>query len=389
MVNRFGMKKTQPNERLAERQRRLLKAIWPAGMPDTDRAILEAVPKERRASILDRLEAVWRADQGEPLGPLANLAGLKRAAFFNLRKAWGQHSLAGIVPNETRAGRKVTTAKDDPIRSRARELLRAEPRARNVDIAKRLLGSDALKSDRNVQLANLQRSERMVQHERRTLSQDEDFLRAAYGQGILVDITAISVILDEDPRGLAVVGMVIETASGIILGSALGRASEGVSIEIAALSNSLEFLAQHRADRPLSQSGKPDLTAVLANGVDLDRAEEQLRKSVDELTLAKAGGFSFGAQAVQNIGPRVGRMVLNPRRTLSIDVDSFVKKRRFNSLPVDQARSVWKREVDRHNSDRIRALVAAKIIDGGGVADGHLAKVIRATIAAVGAAQTD
>jgi hypothetical protein len=86
-------------ETLHDREIELVARVWPEGMPTRDRVVLDALPAGDRSRILKRLEAVWRADCGEPLGPLADLAGLKRAAFFNLRRSWRAKSLAGLVPN--------------------------------------------------------------------------------------------------------------------------------------------------------------------------------------------------------------------------------------------------------------------------------------------------
>ena len=71
----------------------LISLIWPEGMPDRERIVFEGLSSPKREAVLKRLEAVWRAENGEPWEPLATTVGLGRAAFYNLRRAWREQSL--------------------------------------------------------------------------------------------------------------------------------------------------------------------------------------------------------------------------------------------------------------------------------------------------------
>lgn len=124
---------------IERRQQQLIALVWPDGISERDRVVMDAVPASNRKNLLDRLEAVWRAERGEPLGPLADLARLKRAAFYNLRVAWRTHSLAGLVPHDTRSGRRVDASDESPLRKEAETLLRSNPLSRNVDVARRIM----------------------------------------------------------------------------------------------------------------------------------------------------------------------------------------------------------------------------------------------------------
>lgn len=369
---------------LPGRQAELVSRVWPEGIPTRDRVVLEAVPATGRARTLNRLEAVWRAERGEPLGPLAELAGLGRAAFYNLRVAWRTKSLAGLVPHDTRSGRRVTASDDDPLRLRASAHLRDEPGRRNVEIAKLLMDQDTSlvgdNSGPHDALTVLQRLERLVREERRGLARDPVFLTGAFGQGLVLDLTAVSIVLGGAERELAVVAIIMETASGLILGSALGRKDEGRLLQCNALVAGLDFLRQHKADLPPSRDAAPDLGLMLPSGVDPGRVVEALVAHVDELTVGRVGGFSFGQQVVQVVGSRIGRMPLNPRRTLSFDIEDFMSRRMAPTVTLLEAQAVWAREVDRHNADRIVALVDAGIVYGG-LPEGRLAAVVRAILA--------
>lgn len=377
---------------VARRQERLIGLVWPEGIADRDRVVLEAVPAAGRERLLDRLEAVWRADRGEPLGPLADLAGLKRAAFYNLRSAWRAHSLAGLVPHATRPGRGIDIEKNHPLRKQAGELLRSDPLRRNVDIAKSILTSNPqlLRDDagRNDALTVVQRLQRLVREERRHLTADPEFVRDAYGGELVLDLTAVQIVLEGAELSLAVAAILMETASGIVLGSALGTEDDGASLQRQALVAGLTFLKENEADLQPASDAKPGLGWMLPPGMDAESLTGLIEPNVGELEMGRAGGFSFGQQVLQVVGPRIGRIPLNPRRTLTsgVDINAYLERRIAPIVPLGEARAIWAREIDRHNTERVSALTTADVI-GGGVPDGRLAAVIRAVAQALAKAQ--
>lgn len=373
---------------VGERQEELIALVWPEGMPIRDRIVMEAVPAAVRNQLLNRLEAVWRAEQGEPPGALANLAGLKRAAFYNLRVAWRKNSLAGLVPHDTRSGRRIDADKDDPLRSQAVALLRASPLRRNVDLAKSIM--DANRSlvpedaGPNYALTVLQRLQRLVGEERRRLAADPAFVGTAYGGELVLDLTAVQIIIESSGRSLAIAAILLETASGLVLGSALGEMHQGTSLQCDALKSGLSFLESQKADIADSSDAMPRLGWMLPPGVDAEQIAGSVEPHVGELIMGRAGGFSFGQQVLQVVGPRIGRTPLNPRRTLlaNVDMEEYPKRRVAPVLTLDEARAIWAREVERHNADRVDALTKAGII-GRGVPHGRLAAVIRAMLVAL------
>lgn len=373
---------------IERRQQQLIALVWPDGISERDRVVMDAVPASNRKNLLDRLEAVWRAERGEPLGPLADLARLKRAAFYNLRVAWRTHSLAGLVPHDTRSGRRVDASDESPLRKEAETLLRSNPLSRNVDVARRIMEAnpDLVRTDAgaNHALTVLQRLQRLVGDERRRLTGDPKFVRAAFGGEMVLDLTAVQIVLDGTERALAVAAILMETASGIVLGSALGRKDDGRALQREALSAGLSFLQLNRADLPPQPDTMPGLGWMLPPDIHAESLIQTLEPHVSELVMGRAGGFSFGQQVQQVTGPRIGRIPLNSRRTLlaDMDIDEYLKSRVAPIVALEEARGIWMREVERHNVDRIVALTRANII-GGGVTDGRLAAVIRASLVAL------
>lgn len=371
---------------LAERQSRLIAQVWPDGMPPRDQVVLGAVPEDERSRLLDRLEAVWRASRGEPLAPLAKLADLKRAGFYNLRKAWERNSLSGLIPHESRSGRGTVVEIDDPLRALARTLLTERPLARNVDLAKALMDGrpDLLPETAGPHgaLSTLQRLERLVREERSRLVLDPQYLKGAYGAGLVLDLTAVSIVLDEEPRALCVVALLMEMASGLVLGSALGRAADGIGLQRSALEGGLSFLRRRKADVAPLEGAPPDLSVVLTDGVDADRFSEAMSPCTGVMHVGRVGGYSFGSFAGQIVGQRIGRVPMNPRRTLDIGPDAFMETRRAPVVSMEEARAIWTKEVERHNEDRVEALAKAGIVDGAS-SDGRLAVLARRTLGAL------
>lgn len=358
----------------------LLCKVWPGGLPDSDRKILEMLPPEKLEVVARRLEAVWLADKGKPLAHLAELAGLKRSAFFDLRKAWQAHSVAALVRFDSKRARGVTGEATEPLVFKAMEILReSKPSIRNIEVARRLRTVDPQNSVGD-KLHELQRAERYVQAARRKLLLDTEYLNNSYGRSIIIDLTAIDIIL-EDPRpSHAIVAMVLDAASGLVLGSALGPVSYGVDLQVAAIDDALDFLKEERADYIPKGGPAPDLAIMLPPELnDSDSITALLQAHAAGLVVGHAGGFSFGQHAVQCIGRRIGRVALAPRRTLTLDSVSKFFVPKFSGVSLERARALWARELIRHNMDRIEALKAAKLIGTRGKPKGSISYLIKMT----------
>ncbi|WP_298814721.1 hypothetical protein [uncultured Sphingomonas sp.] len=361
---------TDPQQLFAE--------IWPEGMPERERLVWEAISARERGTILKRIEAAFRGERGERWSDLAEGVGLKRAGFYKLRAGWRDHGIAGVVPNQTQQVRRVAVPDDHPLRSSAAALLRSEGgRARNVDLARRLLGGAPAKSGR--ELAELQKVERLVQHERRALALDPEFLAKTFGAGLLVDLTAVSVLLDGAEPAPAIVAVVAETSSGLVMGSAIGSRVDALHLERAAIGQALGFLRARRGDRDVDTVPASDLGLTLPPGVtESDADVDLLRGAVAHLEFGRPGGFGYGQALVQLVGPRIGRMVLAPRRTLPADGAAYASTRVAPVMTLEQAGAQWAREVLRHNEPVLKVLEDASLIDADGVASGPMTSALMA-----------
>ena len=56
--------------RNAQTSEDLISLIWPNGMTDREQIVFNGLLPSKREVVLKRLEAVWRAENGEPWEPL-------------------------------------------------------------------------------------------------------------------------------------------------------------------------------------------------------------------------------------------------------------------------------------------------------------------------------
>lgn len=353
--------------------------VWPAGIPESDRVVLEALLPETKARTLRRLSAVWRAEQGEDWRPLAKSIGLSRAGFYNLRKAWRELSLAGVIPHGTRTPRRVRSAPGSPMRDAARELLIADGlRRRNIDIARSLLEQDPHSPEigGNNDQTRRQWAVRLIRHERAALARNPDYQAANFGRRLAIDLSAVSIAIEGEAE-LAVAAVCIDVASSLILGSSLGRLQSAVWLQREAIAGARHFLSDRSADRSPSSWPKCDLNLMLPPEMSKFRDNEAIKASTTTLNLRAAGSYAFGQEIVQMIGPRIGRLSITPRKTLAIATDGLQAARRSLSLTPEAARARWDGEVYRHNRPILKAMELAGIF-GNGVSEGRIAAALAA-----------
>ena len=356
----------------ADLAEQLFRLVWPDGMPERERVIWDGLLPGVRETVVERLDAVWRAENGEAWKPLAEKIGVSRSSFFNLRKLWRENSLEGLVPFARQTPRRLATADDAPVRALARDVLRNSALAsRNVDLARTLLeNADPQDVSGSNDQAKVQWAERLIRHERRALSIDKSWLREKWGTSIIVDLTAVSIALKGQSE-LAVVAVCLDAASGLVLGSAIGRLKVALELERAAVDEAWRFIREHKADRNPKSHSPCNLSLMLPASCDTDRIAHALKGSIGTLEISVPGSYSFGQHIVQLIGPRIGRVGFAPRKTLSISTTDFSRARQVQELDLAIAHSFWLREVLRHNEHVYNALGAAGVINNG-CRDGRL-----------------
>ena len=348
-------------------------------MPTKDRVAYEAVAPDERPTVIKRLEAVWAASHGGDLAALAKGVGLKRAAFYNLRRAWSANSLIGIIPNAKRWGRTLSVSHDDPIRRKANILLRRlGGDARNVEVARRLLPAVATDDTPHARLIALQKAERIVQHERRNVATDPRYLRKGYGKGVLIELTGVQLLIDDGHPTMAVAAFVMDRSSGFILGASVGVAQDGSSLEIDAITSALAFLRNHRADRRLVGE-KPDCVIMLPAALTYAEVDlGPLQRVTGDLITNIRTAYPKGMLTVHIVGPRIGRLGLAPRKDLPIGPGDYPVENKWPRTTVERARAYFEREIYRHNESLLDALKRIGLVDGDGPHEADLSAVLEA-----------
>jgi hypothetical protein len=350
--------------RNAQTSEDLISLIWPNGMTDREQIVFNGLLPSKREVVLKRLEAVWRAENGEPWEPLAASIGLGRAAFYNLRKAWREQSIEGVIPYERRAARSLETPEDAPIRRLARNILRsADLASGNSLTARRLLneaGDDATIGGATQQ-TRLQWAERLIRHERRRLALDPQFLQKNFAKRIILDLTAIPIVIEGDEE-LAVVAIVMDTASGLILGDCFGTIDDAAELQLVATRIALAFVEDMRPGLSYDYTGYPDLDLILPPSRDAINPPASLLAASRSLEIRAPGTYAYGQQIVQTVGPKIGRIPLAPRKTLSVQREKFARSRKVADLDPIEASAFWQREALRHNEPILLALEKAGLL---------------------------
>lgn len=262
-----------------------------------------------------RLNAVWRAEQGErPLEWLAEFAGVSRARFFELRKAWSKRDLPALLRQQTR--KPSSKVKQSPLVEASVQYLRDNgPNTRNRAIARDLIAHGVLGEPvGEPSVTQIQKLDRYIRVARRLMQTDADFLIRHYGYGLLIDLVGTDVILDLGEPQTAVIALVIETASGVILGAGIGAAADESSIQASVIEQALQFVTYHRFDRRLPDWSQPDLFCAVSVDTNLDRAGEVLGHFANQVLITPSGGYARGLQAAHLLGPKMGPFALTPRR---------------------------------------------------------------------------
>jgi hypothetical protein len=360
----------------------LLRRAWPEGVPPAELAFLRSLPERRAEIVRRRLTALLAAD-GNPapdLTEIATSAGLSRTLFYNLRKRWSKNkSLRSISPYQPRSGGGAeapdgSRPDGDAGRRHSNEAeaalaeILADPLANNGQIASRVAVSTRTALDRRTLV-------KIVQRERRLLHFRPLDLLPVYGRSLLADITAVEIALEEDEHlEVAVLAMLIERATGLVLGHAVGTAQDGIALQVKAALRAVAFLAEHRADTPL---GTPVDIRVVVGPAELEqvaRIGDTLARHLGRENVVSVGWRRFGERAASLIG-QPGRVRLRPMATMPQQEMLDPSRIPGPRLSRADADALLGTELARHNRSALDGLRVVGLA-GGGEAAGAMSRRI-------------
>ena len=331
---------------------------WPQGLRESERAYLATLEPRRRAVVLARLAAILDLEEagedGRDPGSIAAAAaraGSGRTAFHAIRVRWAaSRSLEALAP-WGRRGVEGSNDGDgfDVARAEVCKLLLLLPGERNGSVA-RIAGRNL--GERSPSRPTLAR---IVQEERRRMSTTPEYLHAAYGAQLLVDLTAVSLALEDGTA--VVVYVVIEEASLLILGHSTGTALHP-PLPGTAAKKALLTLGKLHADGPGARGG---LLLVAPDGMP-EASIAALRAA--GVTVEAAGPRRFGQKLTSRIGLKLGRLRFRPGATTA-GFNLGSPTRPPVRLDIDKADALVAKEIGRHNTGILALLVGCGLAGPG------------------------
>ncbi len=362
----------------------LLNRAWPDGIPDAETRLLRSLTAQRRSKVIARLRALLEIEDARRTNPNAHVdlrakataAGVTTDGLFAIRRKWeASRSLASIAPYLGRAERQPTQRdEDDPVVVAARALI-----ATMADSPDSVLAS-RLRQEFKTAIPNMIR---LVRRLRRDDATDPDRIGGTFGRSLLVDLSAIDRVTIGPPAVPIVCAVVIERASGLILGSAVEESGgDTIAAQTAAVRGAIAFVSRHALD----VAG--DIAAVeltVGDGPDADRAfatAGRMKLEGVDLRVNSSGPRRYGQRLVSQLGKRLGRLWWRPRFTAPGSEPS--KADRNNAIAVADAAVLIAGEVEEHNGEILAALAEGGIVPGWGNADGAMIAALKRVLAVLG-----
>ena len=285
---------------LPAEEAKLFEEAWPDGPHDDDVRVFRTLSPARRSKVAARLTAVLKIEATRKtnarahvdMSALARDAKLSRDGLLNIRKKWdADRSISSLVPYLGRAEKQPTQLSDeDPIVLAARAIIADTPDALDGTIAGKLKAMFGVTKPRGI---------RLVRRLRRDDALDPNALNKTYGRAVVVDLCAIDRTIADAGDTTAVLCLVAERASSLIIGHAVvSGASDTLAVQRAAVLQAADWLEREVLDLAGAEAG---VILTLANGPHIEDAVERIDR-------ARAAGIDYG---VTSLGPRrYGRRLL-------------------------------------------------------------------------------
>ena len=340
----------------------LFARIWADGLPQTERVEWASVPDARRAAVLQRLRALLSLEAGDVrIGEAADLAGLSRQAFHKLRSRWTQErSIRSVIPYRFKAadvpdgdgaggGLPLDTKalSSDSATTLAIALIEEHPAESNGRLGRRLRGS----LDHRISLPTAVEAVRRARH---LVALDPGALAKAFGRSLLIDFVGVRVDgVSVDTDRVVVAALVLERASGLILGFRAGDRDDMARLQTEAVRDALETIGDQGID--VTGSEPANCRIVLPDPeYDFDRDEraDRLRDLLGHDRVFADGVRRFGVRTTSVIGHKVGRVRFFSR------IGEGETGRAFRAAPsepgdpeltLDQFATLARSEIDRGN----------------------------------------
>lgn len=335
---------------------------WQNGLPPEEQAEWSSVPKDRRDSVIRRLSALAALEAGEVnVGSAAALAGLSRQAFHKLRTRWeNERSIRSLTPYRFRertqtvtkndkpvVGRSEASQSPDPFLAKALKTITEYPAETNGRLGRRLRKTldEAISQPTAVEL---------VRQARRLTALKPELLEDTYGKSLLIDFVGLRMdgVAVEGDR-VTVAAIVLERASGIVLGLSVGDREAMPALQIDAVRGALETISRHQIDiettRPV---GCRIVVPDIEHTTETELRVARLRDLLTPKRVYADGMRRFGVRTTSIVGHKINRVRLFSRIGQGETGQAF-RPYRVNSkspkLQPEEFALLARSEVERYN----------------------------------------
>lgn len=290
--------------------------VWPKGVPDTEVATWLALAPDRRAIALKRVQAIsdYESAGSRDAKRFAEQADVSLARFYPLLRKWAEaRSISALVPYAGKRTTRSIARADQEVLDTVKNLVAEHPEASQETLARALF--DQFKGR-----ASLSYLRRLIAAERAADTRKELGGDAGFGKTVLIDASALDLIVKVAPDlfDWVTVGIVVDVATGMILGHATGRTASAGDLQGDASRHAV--VAVSKLELPLADGNvEPKFVVVVphtGNPIALLREVARLHRVEGDIQIVESRGTRHvGEHLKRAVGKRIGRLELRPRFT--------------------------------------------------------------------------
>lgn len=322
----------------------LFDRAWPDGVPAEELKNFARLSPERAEVVLARLQALLDLeDHGTSPGVAL---GIGRTAAFTLRRRWTKHrSIAAITPYQSDVAKKtIRHGGTDVVASIVRDVVDQSPYfVSDGDCAREVVR-------RAVDKITYEPALVLVRARRTLVAARPDVLRAHYGRTIIVDCSAVDIPLTRTDFAPAVVALVMEKTSRLILGAATGMSSNTLVLQQATLVEAMRFLENSPLDRRDAPNGTSVELTVGTSPAGRDLEVGDRLSTTPNVDFNLGGPHRSGARANALLNGRLGGLRLLPRATFLGRMGGVAIRHAREPVELGAADALVLEAVSRHNS---------------------------------------
>lgn len=328
---------------------------------------LSTLKIDDRQKVRRRLFALVRAREGISNTKAAAIAGVKIANFYRLKKAWDEGAdnvLEAFAGYAARATRKVGNSDVLKDARAAANQIAADHDVATLSVRDISELISELTGGKNTPVA----TDAVARTVRQEARNSPDVMKREFGRSLLVDCTAISLVVRDPKRSktqLANVALVMEEYSQLILAAVPSHPEESCAAQKQALLDAASyFRGPSEKNEDAARSTLRIIVGPAFNAKD-EMFGQSLARNLGADNVTATGDRRFGKYVTDVIGPSFsGKIKFLPRSTQGGST-SAAAVRKLGREPVEPetAWSIVRQAVERHNRLILPKLTWLGVVD--------------------------